>query len=102
MASMLATPSGPSDLRERLGHRLRDHRLAQNLTQSALAARAAVPVSTLKRFEHTGHVSLDAFVRIVNSLGLSSELESLFPSAPPMTMDQLMAPTQKRLRGRRS
>lgn len=99
---MLATPAGPQEIRERLGQRLRDLRLAQNLTQSALAARAAVPVSTLKRFEHSGHIALDAFVRIVTALGLAHELEALFPAATPMTLDQLMAPTPKRLRGRRS
>ena len=58
--------------------RLRDHRLAQNLQQSELAARAGISRKTLTTFEQTGKVSLDIFLRIVAALGLSESMSTLF------------------------
>jgi transcriptional regulator with XRE-family HTH domain len=98
---MLTIPDGPGELRERLGRRLRDHRLSQNLTQTAVAARSGVPLSTLKRFERTGHASVDAFVHIAAALGLTGALEALFPPSQPATMDELLATPAVRRRGRR-
>lgn len=101
MANMLPIPTGPGELRDALGRRLRDQRLAQNLTQAALAVRSGVPLSTLKRLEQTGHGSMDAFVRVVFALELEGELEALFPVRLPTTLKALLNPPIPRRRGRR-
>src|SRR5690606_37660470 len=66
------------EIAEELAARLRAHRLAQNLTQRELAARAGISHRTLTTFEQSGKVSLDVFLRIVDVLGLSKSLSTLF------------------------
>ena len=41
----------PSEVTEDLANRLKQRRLARNLTQAGLAARSGVPLGTLKKFE---------------------------------------------------
>lgn len=64
-------------LRE-LGARLRAHRLAQELRQDELAAMAGVSLGTVKSLERTGATSTETLVRIVQALGLTEHLQSLF------------------------
>jgi transcriptional regulator with XRE-family HTH domain len=66
------------EISEELATRLRAHRLAQNLQQSELAARAGISRKTLTTFEKSGRVSLDVFLRIVAALGLSESMSTLF------------------------
>jgi transcriptional regulator with XRE-family HTH domain len=66
------------EIAEELATRLRACRLAQNLQQSELAARAGISRKTLTTFEQSGKVSLDIFLRIVAALGLSESMSTLF------------------------
>lgn len=64
-------------LRE-MGGRLRAQRLAQDITQEDLAGRAGVSVGTVKNLERSGVSSLETVIRIVQALGLTDQLQSLF------------------------
>lgn len=61
-----------------LGLRLKAVRLSQSLTQAELAERAGVSVGTVKSIERTGQSSVTSLVRVVQALGLSDQLQSLF------------------------
>ena len=61
-----------------LGLRLKAVRLSQSLTQADLAERAGVSVGTVKSIERTGQSSVTSLVRVVQALGLSDQLQSLF------------------------
>lgn len=61
-----------------LGERLRAQRLAQDLAQEDLAARAGVSLSTLKRLESVGVCGMDSVIRVAQALGLAGGFESLF------------------------
>jgi transcriptional regulator with XRE-family HTH domain len=61
-----------------LGSRLRQHRLAQNLTQEELAARAGVSRGTVRNLEVKGQASVESLLRIVSALGLAGGLSELF------------------------
>jgi len=61
-----------------LGLRLKVVRLSQSLTQAELAERAGVSVGTVKSIERTGQSSVISLVRVVQALGLSDQLQSLF------------------------
>ncbi len=54
----------PRDVQRELASRFKARRLALNLTQEGLAARAGVSWSSLKRFEYTGLISLDALLKL--------------------------------------
>lgn len=71
----------PIEVARTLGERVKALRLAQNWRRSTLAERAGVGMSTLQRFENTGHITIDNLLKIADALGRLGELEELF--APP-------------------
>ncbi|MCE2407070.1 MAG: hypothetical protein J4G19_06165 [Pseudomonadales bacterium] len=77
--------------------------MAQNLTQAGLAARSGVPLGTLKKFEHSGSISLVSFVRLLVALDEQHGLERLLESNDrEATLDQLLSTSNVRKRGRLS
>lgn len=74
--------STTNEIARELGKRLRAHRLAQNLQQSELAARAGVSERSLSNFERSGRGNFDLFLRLVFALGLIESMSSLFELKP--------------------
>jgi transcriptional regulator with XRE-family HTH domain len=66
------------EISQALGQRLHTQRLAQNLSQAELAARAGVGLATLKRLEQSGACSMEALIRVAQALGLAGGFEALF------------------------
>lgn len=89
------------EIAEELAARLRAHRLAQNLTQRELAARAGISHRTLTTFEQSGKVSLDVFLRIVDVLGLSESLSTLFEQKQQTIKEMEVAQRQRKRASRR-
>jgi transcriptional regulator with XRE-family HTH domain len=92
----------PGEVARTLGVRVRALRLARDWKRDTLAAKSGVSVSTIKRFELTGTISLDGFLRICEALDRLSELERLLvpPSAVSMAeLERKEKPLPKR--GRR-
>ncbi|CAB3791835.1 helix-turn-helix transcriptional regulator [Pararobbsia alpina] len=80
---MLSLTLATSDeIGRELGARLRLHRLAQNLLQTELAARAGVSEGTVRNLEKKGQATLDSMLRIVMALGLVEDLSELFVFKP--------------------
>ena len=91
------------DITKDLATRLKRCRLVQNLTQAGLAARSGVPLGTLKKFEHSGSISLVSFVRLLVALDEQHGLERLLESNDrEATLDQLLSTPNVRKRGRLS
>jgi len=88
------------EIAQELGNRLRAHRLAQNLQQNELAARAGVSTRTLGEFERSGRGSLDVFLRLAMALGLSESMSTLFELKAKSIKDMETA-SQKRQRASR-
>lgn len=84
-----------------LASRLRAQRLAQNLPQNELAARAGISLKTLTTFEQSGKVSFDIFLRIVGALGLSESLSSLFEQKQLSIREMELAENQRKRASRR-
>lgn len=62
-----------------LGQRLRDQRLAQNLSQAELAARAGLHRRTIENIESRTHsASLETIIKVAMRLSLVAELQDLF------------------------
>jgi len=61
---------------------VRQLRLARNLSQAELGARAGVSFGAVRKLESSGHTTLATFVRCVQALGAGSDLESLLK--PPI------------------
>jgi transcriptional regulator with XRE-family HTH domain len=88
----------------RIAERVRARRLELNLTQKGLAARACIPVSTYRRFETTGQISLSSLILIAVVLGLSDDFEALFTARRYQNIDEVLAANKvsQRKRGRRN
>lgn len=62
---------------------IRGRRLLMELTQEELAERSGVAVSTLRKFEQKGLISLDSFLKILMVVGgLEEMLDVLKPDKP--------------------
>lgn len=73
--------STPAELVKQLGERLRKERLAQQLTQAEVAARAGIGINTVSNLEAGRNVSFENVVRMAMLLGRQRELEELFKPA---------------------
>lgn len=72
----------PSYLIQQIGQRIRNHRKARGWTQSELAERSGISLSTLKLLESEGKGSLQRLAKVAVILNLDGELRSLFASQP--------------------
>ena len=71
------TINTPTDLRLQLAARFKARRLALNLTQEGLAARAGVSWSSLKRFEYKGLIALDALLNLALVLKCLNDFDAI-------------------------
>jgi len=67
-----------AELAVTIGRRLREQRLAKNVTLKELAQRAGVSVGALRNIEVDGKTTLHSLIRVVQALGLGAELAHLF------------------------
>ncbi|NDV24830.1 helix-turn-helix transcriptional regulator [Desulfovibrio sp. JC022] len=83
---------------------IREQRLSRNWTQKALSEKSGVSLSTLRKFERTGKISLESFVKICFCLDLLDKLIKVTePRSQEFTsMDQVLekSATKKRQRAR--
>ena len=62
---------------EKIGDRLRQVRLKQNITQQSLADASGVSLSSVKKIEKGEIGSFDSFLRLLRTLGLLDTLQPL-------------------------
>ena len=88
------------DIATEIALRLRNRRLAQNLTLEGLARRSGVALGTLKKFERTGQISLVSFIRLVIALKDEAALENILLEQKFETLDEVLQSGKKPKRGR--
>ena len=87
-------------LAQAVAHRARQRRLDRAWTQQALADRAGMSLSSLRRFERTGEIAFVSLVRIAMALDALHEFAALFPEQP-RSLDDVLEP-RRRQRGSKS
>lgn len=88
------------DIAAELAVRLKNRRLAANLTLEGLARRSGVALGTLKKFERTGQIALVSFIRLLITLKDESALEKLLLEPQFETLDEILQSGKKPKRGR--
>ncbi|SET82904.1 Helix-turn-helix [[Clostridium] aminophilum] len=68
----------PSDVALRLADKIKNIRKRKKITQKELAGRSNVSYATLRKFEKTGQISLESFIKLVMELGCIQEINNLF------------------------
>ena len=92
--------SSARDLRSEIAARLARVRLAQNVTQAALAEEAGVALRTVRRLEAGQSSSLDSFLRIAIALGLGDSIAQAIPSSEVRPIERVDARGMERRRAR--
>jgi transcriptional regulator with XRE-family HTH domain len=83
---------------EELGRRLRQVRLARNVSQAALAKEAGMARFTLQRIEEGQSSSTTNLVKLLRALDLLEELDALIPEPADRPVDQLLRRSERRQR----
>jgi transcriptional regulator with XRE-family HTH domain len=80
----------PSDIAVRLAGKIKRIRKRKKITQKQLAARSNVSYASLKKFEQTGQISLESFIKLVMELGLIDEINSLFEQPVYSSIEEVL------------
>ena len=92
--------TSPRTIRQRIGSRARDARLAARRSQADVARAAGVSLPTLQRFEAGANVSIDVLIRIAVALNAERDLADLFPLPDARTIEQVLERRRLPQRGR--
>ena len=93
-----------SKAQKTLVQNIRERRLQMDLTQEGLAERSGVPLSTLRKFEQTGMISLESFLKILSIVGgLQEMIEGLKPNTTAFkSIDEVIKIDEKTIKKRGS
>lgn len=93
----------PDSLMQGIADRVRQRRLEKDWTQKALAAKSGVTLSSYRRFETTGEISLRSLIMIAFALDKTEDFETLFANRSYRNIDDILEAeqTRQRKRGRR-
>ncbi|NDC29246.1 MAG: XRE family transcriptional regulator [Crocinitomicaceae bacterium] len=72
-----------------LAQRTKTLRKEHKMSQSELAQRANVSLGSYKRFETSGHISLDSLLKIAFILGKLNDFETVFQSNKNKDLEKL-------------
>jgi len=103
--TMIALMS-PSKAQRLIAENIREHRLQRNLTQQELSSRSGVPLSTLRKFEQQGVLSLESLLKILMVLGMLDTVVNAtkIEEIPFTSIDEVVAlnavPKRKRARSK--
>lgn len=86
----------PAEVATELTNRIRTLRLLRNWKRETLATRSGVNVHTLKRFERTGQISLEAFLKLCDALERLDDLEHILEPPPARSMKELERLAERR------
>jgi len=91
-------------LMEEIGNRLKERRLAINITQAAIAKRMCVNRNTIVAIENGSDVKLSSLLAYLRELGLIENLDQLVPELEmsPFELDRIARMKQKNKRERAS
>jgi transcriptional regulator with XRE-family HTH domain len=100
---MLVLDDDPADIAIGVADRVRTRRLEADMTQQGLARRAGLPLSTYRRFESTGEISLRGLVLVAVALGTTADFATLFEQPRYASIDEILDDKRRaRRRGHRN
>ena len=83
-------PKSPNEICRMLAANLRTRRKMADLSQEQLSHKSGVSLGSLKRFEHTGDISLSSLVKLSISLGCEDEWTALFAKKPYNSIQEVL------------
>lgn len=92
----------PHEVGRYIAQQMQAKRLFFNFSQKTLSERSGVSFSVIKRFERTGKISLESFLKLALVLGFLKKLKELFDeptSEKIISLDELLKDNTRK-RGR--
>ncbi len=86
----------PAEIARNVGENAKTLRLSKNLSRKTLAEKSGVSESTIKRFEMTGLVTLEALILVATALDELTCVTRLFKPEHPKSVDELKSAKRKR------
>lgn len=101
---MIVSLNTPTETLSGIATLMREGRLAANMTQEQLAGQANVSLAVLRKFERTGKISLESFVKLAFVLGLNDRLLDALKIKPETaaSLDDILKDTSEPKRKRAS
>ena len=65
------------EIAQQLAEMATRERIKQNITQKSFAEKAGIPFATYRKFEQTGKISLQGFLKVLRHLGILKELTAM-------------------------
>ena len=92
----------PETVMRNIAEQARARRLQVGFTQEGLANRSGVSYGTLKKFEHTGQISLKSLLKIALVLDVLDDFKTLFVKNTTSfeSLDELLKEEKKPKRGK--
>lgn len=90
----------PSSILLQIAETVKTRRLELNLTQSALAKRSDMSLSSYRRFETMGDISLKSLVQIAFVLDATDDFLELFSKKQYTSIDEVIASSKVKTRQR--
>jgi transcriptional regulator with XRE-family HTH domain len=85
----------PEDIAQDLALKLKALRLTKKWKRSTLAERSGVTEASLRRFEQTGKISLNHFLKLVHALGRLDDTTSLLNPPEAESLKELKQKEKK-------
>ncbi|MBQ2923907.1 MAG: helix-turn-helix transcriptional regulator [Tyzzerella sp.] len=85
------------DIMKELGFRIKQYRISLNITQNGLADKCGISASTVVRIESGVDSIFSNYIKIMNGLGLTQNMDILIPEPQPdfKAMFENKAPRQR-------
>ncbi len=91
----------PKTAQLRIAASLRQLRLIAKLRQQDLSAKSGVALASLRKFERTGYISLESFLKLAVILGvLDNVVAAVTPNADLPSIDAMLAQAKSKTRQR--
>lgn len=79
----------PHEVGRYIAQQMQAKRLSFNFSQKTLSERSGVSLSVIKKFERTGKISLESFLKLALVLDFLKKLKELFDEPAPETFKSL-------------
>lgn len=80
----------PDEMCRLVAERVKERRLALDLTQQGLSDRADINIESYRKFERTGEIAFKSLVKIAMALELLDEINALFVQKNYQHLDDLI------------
>lgn len=78
------------EMDQALAKRVRTLRKRKKISQKQLSEMSGVSLGSLKRFEHTGQISLLSLTRLAVALGAGDEIRRMFTEIPYESIEEVI------------